>query len=163
MTTRVIYPGTFDPVTNGHSDLIQRAARMFDTVIVAVAASPSKQPLFSLEERVKLLEQAISANSNIEVIGFTGLLVDLAKQQNANVLLRGLRTGSDFEYEMQLADMNRQLDPNLESVFLTPGEGVSFISSTLIKEVAKHGGEIERFVAPHVAQAVSNKLAQLKN
>ncbi|MEE1676047.1 pantetheine-phosphate adenylyltransferase [Agarivorans aestuarii] len=160
MTTRVIYPGTFDPVTNGHSDLIQRAARMFDTVIVAVAASPSKQPLFSLEERVKLLEQAISANTNIEVIGFTGLLVDLAKQQNANVLLRGLRTGSDFEYEMQLADMNRQLDPNLESVFLTPGEGVSFISSTLIKEVAKHGGEIERFVAPHVAQAVSEKLAK---
>ncbi|BEU05280.1 phosphopantetheine adenylyltransferase [Agarivorans sp. OAG1] len=160
MTTRVIYPGTFDPVTNGHSDLIQRAARMFDTVIVAVAASPSKQPLFSLEERVKLLEQTISANTNIEVIGFTGLLVDLAKQQNANVLLRGLRTGSDFEYEMQLADMNRQLDPNLESVFLTPGEGVSFISSTLIKEVAKHGGEIERFVAPHVAQAVSKKLAK---
>ncbi|WP_221075325.1 MULTISPECIES: pantetheine-phosphate adenylyltransferase [Agarivorans] len=160
MTTRVIYPGTFDPVTNGHSDLIQRAARMFDTVIVAVAASPSKQPLFSLEERVKLLEQTISANTNIEVIGFTGLLVDLAKQQNANVLLRGLRTGSDFEYEMQLADMNRQLDPNLESVFLTPGEGVSFISSTLIKEVAKHGGEIERFVAPHVAQAVSEKLAK---
>ncbi|MPW31285.1 pantetheine-phosphate adenylyltransferase [Agarivorans sp. B2Z047] len=160
MTTRVIYPGTFDPVTNGHSDLIQRAARMFDTVIVAVAASPSKQPLFSLEERVKLLEQTISANTNIEVIGFTGLLVDLAKQQNANVLLRGLRTGSDFEYEMQLADMNRQLDPNLESVFLTPGEGVSFISSTLIKEVAKHGGEIERFVAPHVAKSVSKKLAK---
>ncbi|GGB03724.1 MULTISPECIES: pantetheine-phosphate adenylyltransferase [Agarivorans] len=159
MTTRVIYPGTFDPVTNGHSDLIQRAAKMFDTVIVAVAASPSKQPLFSLNERVALLEQGIQ-QTNIEVIGFTGLLVDLAKQQNASVLLRGLRTGSDFEYEMQLADMNRQLDPNLESVFLTPGEGVSFISSSLIKEVARHGGDIERFVAPHVAQAVAAKLNQ---
>ncbi len=160
MTTRVIYPGTFDPVTNGHRDLIQRAAKMFDTVIVAVAASPSKQPLFSLNERVALLEQGIQQN-NIEVIGFTGLLVDLAKQQNATVLLRGLRTGSDFEYEMQLADMNRQLDPNLESVFLTPGEGVSFISSSLIKEVARHGGDIERFVAPHVAQAVAAKLGQV--
>ncbi|MGY5451316.1 pantetheine-phosphate adenylyltransferase [Agarivorans sp. MS3-6] len=161
MTTRVIYPGTFDPVTNGHTDLIHRAARMFDKVIVAVAASPSKQPLFSLAERVQLLEQSLANTKNIEVIGFTGLLVDLAKQQNANVLLRGLRTGSDFEYEMQLADMNRQLDPNLESVFLTPGEGVSFISSSLIKEVAKHGGDIARFVAPHVAQAVSNKLPKV--
>ncbi|WP_432455393.1 MULTISPECIES: pantetheine-phosphate adenylyltransferase [unclassified Agarivorans] len=159
MTTRVIYPGTFDPVTHGHSDLIQRAARMFDKVIVAVAASPSKQPLFSLTERVQLLEQSIGTSSNIEVIGFTGLLVNLAKQQNASVLLRGLRTGSDFEYELQLADMNRQLDPNLESVFLTPGEGVSFISSSLIKEVAKHGGDINRFVAPHVAEAVAQKLA----
>ncbi|GDY27269.1 MULTISPECIES: pantetheine-phosphate adenylyltransferase [unclassified Agarivorans] len=159
MTTRVIYPGTFDPVTNGHSDLIKRAAKMFDKVIVAVAASPSKQPLFSLEERVALLEQTVTKANNVEVIGFTGLLVDLAKKQDANVLLRGLRTGSDFEYEMQLADMNRQLDPNLESVFLTPGEGVSFISSSLIKEVAKHGGDIERFVSPQVAQAVSAKLA----
>ncbi|WP_026958170.1 pantetheine-phosphate adenylyltransferase [Aliagarivorans taiwanensis] len=159
MSTKVLYPGTFDPVTNGHSDLIRRAAKMFDHVVVAVAASPSKQPLFSLEERVELLEEACSEWDNVSIIGFTDLLVNLAKQQQANVLLRGLRTGSDFEYELQLADMNRQLDPNLESVFLTPGEGVSFISSSLIKEVARHGGDIRGFVAPHVAKAVAEKLA----
>jgi pantetheine-phosphate adenylyltransferase len=157
MTTRVIYPGTFDPVTNGHSDLIGRAAKLFDEVVVGVANSPSKRPLFDLAERVQLVQQVTSTLPNVKVVGFSGLLVDFAKEHQANVLIRGLRAVSDFEYEFQLANMNRRLMPTLESVFLTPAEENSFISSTLVKEVALHGGDIRQFVDPVVAQAIAAK------
>ncbi|WP_421290820.1 pantetheine-phosphate adenylyltransferase [Aeromonas veronii] len=160
MTTRVIYPGTFDPVTNGHADLIDRAAKLFDEVVVGVANSPSKRPLFDLAERVQLVQQVTSTLPNVKVVGFSGLLVDFAKEHQANVLIRGLRAVSDFEYEFQLANMNRRLMPELESVFLTPAEENSFISSTLVKEVALHGGDIRQFVDPVVAQAIAAKQQQ---
>ncbi|MCG9722206.1 pantetheine-phosphate adenylyltransferase [Shewanella sp. Isolate7] len=154
--TRAIYPGTFDPITNGHADLIERAAKLFPKVIIAIAANPSKQPRFSLAERVALVEKVTAHLSNVEVIGFTGLLVDLAKEQKASVLVRGLRAVSDFEYEFQLANMNRRLSPDLESVFLTPAEENSFISSTLVKEVALHGGDVSQFVHASVARALGS-------
>ena len=136
MTNKLSYPGTFDPITNGHTDLIGRAARLFDEVVVGVANSPSKRPLFDLAERVLLAQQVTAHLPNVKVVGFSGLLVDFAREQQANVLIRGLRAVSDFEYEFQLANMNRRLMPELESVFLTPAEENSFISSTLVKEVA---------------------------
>lgn len=160
MSTRVIYPGTFDPITNGHLDLIQRAASMFNEVIVGVAVSSSKQPLFTLEERVELIKQTTQALSNVQVVGFSGLLVDFAKQYQANVLVRGLRTVSDFEYEFQLSNMNRHLMPELETVFLTPAPSNSFISSSLIKDVVKHGGDITPFVPTAVAQAINLKMVR---
>lgn len=154
MHTRAIYPGTFDPVTNGHADLIERAAKLFKHVVIGIAANPSKKPRFTLEERVKLLQIVTSHLDNVEVVGFSGLLVDFAKEQQASVLLRGLRAVSDFEYEFQLANMNRRLSSDLESVFLTPAEENSFISSTLVKEVAHHGGDVNQFVHPEVAKAL---------
>ncbi|EKT4487973.1 pantetheine-phosphate adenylyltransferase [Shewanella algae] len=156
--TKAIYPGTFDPVTNGHTDLIQRAAALFSHLVIGVAASPSKQPCFTLEERVAMLNKVTSHLDNVEVVGFTGLLVDFAKEQSANVLVRGLRAVSDFEYEFQLANMNRRLHPELESVFLTPAEENSFISSTLVKEVALHGGDVSQFVHPDVAKALVTRI-----
>lgn len=159
MSQRVIYPGTFDPITNGHSDLIGRAARLFGEVIVGVAASPSKRPLFDLDERVALAREITAHLPNVSVVGFSGLLVDFAKTHGATVLVRGLRAVSDFEYEFQLANMNRRLMPELESVFLTPAEENSFISSTLVKEVALHGGNIAQFVDARVASAIAAKLA----
>ncbi|GAB58151.1 pantetheine-phosphate adenylyltransferase [Rheinheimera nanhaiensis] len=158
MKINAIYPGTFDPLTNGHADLVQRAARMFDQVIVGVAANPSKQPLFSLDERVALAQQAFSNISNVRVIGFSGLLAKFAEQQNAQVLIRGVRAVADFEYEFQLASMNRQLNPALDSIFMTPSEKNTFISSTLVKEVCRHGGDISSFVPTHVEQALKSKL-----
>ncbi|SHI20996.1 pantetheine-phosphate adenylyltransferase [Ferrimonas marina] len=160
MSQRAIYPGTFDPLTNGHLDLIIRAARMFDTVVVGVAASSSKKPLFTLEERVALIQQVTAEVGNVEVVGFSGLLVDFAKQQQARVLVRGLRAVSDFEYEFQLANMNRRLYPELESVFLTPAEENAFISSSLVKEVALHGGEVTGFLPAPVVPALMAKLAK---
>ncbi|MCL1075573.1 pantetheine-phosphate adenylyltransferase [Shewanella dokdonensis] len=154
MHTRAIYPGTFDPVTNGHADLIDRAASLFPSLVIAVAANPSKQPRFSLQQRVAMLQTVTAHLANVEVMGFSGLLVDFAKQQQATVLVRGLRAVSDFEYEFQLASMNRRLYPGLESVFLTPAEENSFISSTLVKEVAIHGGDVSQFVHPEVATAL---------
>lgn len=158
MTIKAIYPGTFDPVTNGHTDLIFRASHLFNEVIVGVATSPSKQPRFNLEERVDMLKQVTQELSNVTVVGFSGLLVDFAKQHNASVLIRGLRAVSDFEYEFQLANMNRRLSPNLESVFLTPAEENSFISSTLVKEVALHHGDVGQFVHPVVQAALEKAL-----
>ncbi|QSX33623.1 pantetheine-phosphate adenylyltransferase [Shewanella avicenniae] len=152
-----VYPGTFDPVTNGHTDLIIRAASLFPKLIIAVAANPSKQPKFTLEQRVELLNLVTEQLDNVEVVGFSGLLVDFAKQHQATVLVRGLRAVSDFEYEFQLASMNRRLYPGLESVFLTPSEENSFISSTLIKEVALHGGDVQQFVHPKVMQALQQR------
>ncbi len=158
MTVKAIYPGTFDPVTNGHADLIERASRLFTHVIIGVAASPSKKPLFDLSHRVQLIEQVTQHLANVSVVGFSGLLVDFAKEHQANVLIRGLRAVSDFEYEFQLANMNRRLSPNLESVFLTPAEENSFISSTLVKEVALHHGDVSQFVHPVVQAALENTL-----
>ncbi|WP_404401207.1 pantetheine-phosphate adenylyltransferase [Idiomarina seosinensis] len=157
MHTKAIYPGTFDPVTNGHYDLIERAANLFHKVIVGVAESPSKKPIFTLQERVVLAQQVTDGLPNVSVVGFSGLLVNFAKDQQATVLLRGLRAVSDFEYEFQLANMNRRLHPELESVFLTPAEENSFISSTLVKEVALHGGDVSGFTDPRVASALIEK------
>ena len=154
MSIRAIYPGTFDPVTNGHSDLIVRASRLFGEVIVCVASSPSKKPRFTLEQRVEMIKQITKDLNNVTVVGFSGLLVDFAKQHQAQVLIRGLRAVSDFEYEFQLANMNRRLSPDLESVFLTPAEGNSFISSTLVKEVALHKGDVSQFVHPIIKAAL---------
>ncbi|WP_113906949.1 pantetheine-phosphate adenylyltransferase [Aliidiomarina celeris] len=162
MYTRAIYPGTFDPVTNGHTDLIERAAKLFNEVIVAVAANTSKQPLFSLEERVRLVEHVTAHLANVKVIGFSGLLADLAREQEARVLVRGLRAVADFEYEFQLANMNRRLFPELESVFLTPSEENSFISSTLVKEVALHKGDVDQFTNAEVARALRAEFARRK-
>ncbi len=153
----VIYPGTFDPLTNGHLDIIERAAKMFDHVIIGIAASPSKKTMFSLEERVDLAQQSTTHLSNVEVKGFSGLLVDFAEQEQATVLIRGLRTTVDFEYEFGLTTMYRRLKPDLESIFLTPAEEFAFLSSTIIREVAIHGGEVEQFVPPAVYTAIKNK------
>ncbi|RCU51074.1 MULTISPECIES: pantetheine-phosphate adenylyltransferase [Corallincola] len=161
MTTRVIYPGTFDPITNGHTDLIERAAKLFDEIIVGIAESPSKSPWFSLGERIKMAEQATQHLQNkVRVVGFSGLLVNFAKDHDATVMIRGLRAVSDFEYEFQLANMNRRLMPGLESVFLTPSESNSFISSTLVREVALHGGDVEQFVHPEVGQALMRLVSE---
>ncbi|MDO6543143.1 pantetheine-phosphate adenylyltransferase [Photobacterium sanguinicancri] len=156
--TTVIYPGTFDPITNGHLDLIERAAAMFDHVIVGIAASPSKKPLFNLQERVELATHITQHLNNVSIVGFSGLLVDFAKEYQANVLVRGLRAVSDFEYEFQLANMNRRLMPELETVFLTPAEENSFISSTIVKEVALHKGDVTQFVDPYVTAELIKKL-----
>lgn len=160
MTTRVIYPGTFDPITNGHLDLIERAAAMFDRVIVGVAYNPTKKPLFDLDERVALAQSVTQHLPNVEIVGFSGLLVNFAKEHNANILVRGLRAVSDFEYEFQLANMNRRLMPELETVFLTPAEENSFISSTIVKEVALHKGDVSQFVDPLITTALLEKFAK---
>ncbi|MEA1062830.1 pantetheine-phosphate adenylyltransferase [Erwinia sp. HR93] len=160
MQTRAIYPGTFDPITNGHLDIIQRAAVMFDELVIAVAASPHKKTLFSLDERVALVVQATAHLTGVSVIGFSNLMADFARAQHANILIRGLRAVADFEYETQLAQMNRHLMPELESVFLMPGKEWSFISSSLVKEVARHGGNVDDFLAPHVRHALLAKLHQ---
>jgi len=163
MSVKAIYPGTFDPVTNGHADLIERASRLFSEVVVGIAASPSKKPHFDLAERVALLKAVTQHLPNVSIVGFTGLLIDFAKEHEAKVLIRGLRAVSDFDYEFQLANMNRRLAPDLESVFLTPAEKNSFISSTLVKEVALHNGDVGQFVHPIVKQALDNSMRQDKD
>jgi len=156
----VLYPGTFDPITNGHIDLVERACRLFDNVIVAVAASSRKNPLFSLEERVELACDALSHLPNVSVVGFDILLVDFVKQQKAQAVLRGLRAVSDFEYEFQLANMNRALAPDMESLFLTPAEHLSFISSSIVREIAMLGGDVSKFVAQPVEAALQKKFGR---
>jgi pantetheine-phosphate adenylyltransferase len=158
MPVTAIYPGTFDPITNGHSDLIHRACRLFDKVVVAVAANPKKAPLFNLEERVELAQQVLVGLDNVEVCGFDSLLADFAHEQGATVILRGLRAVSDFEYEFQLAGMNRRLAPDVETLFLTPAEKYTFISSSLVKEVASLGGDVEDFVDAKVKAALNNRM-----
>ena len=157
---RVLYPGTFDPITKGHGDLIERASRLFDHIIIAVAASPKKNPLFPLEQRVALAREVTAHLQNVEVVGFSTLLAHFVKEQKANVFLRGLRAVSDFEYEFQLANMNRQLVPEVESMFLTPSEKYSYISSTLVREIAALGGDVSKFVRPAVEEALKNRFAQ---
>ncbi|MFP5349751.1 MAG: pantetheine-phosphate adenylyltransferase [Gammaproteobacteria bacterium] len=158
MTRAALYPGTFDPITNGHTDLIRRAERLFDRVIVAVAANPKKQPLFSLHERVELARAVLADHERVSVVGFDNLLVDFVRAQKAQVILRGLRAVSDFEFEFQLAGMNRRLAPEVETVFLTPAEQETFISASLVKEVALLGGDVTPFVDARVAAALAAKI-----
>ncbi|MBT5331580.1 MAG: pantetheine-phosphate adenylyltransferase [Porticoccaceae bacterium] len=153
----VIYPGTFDPITNGHIDLVERASYLFDKVYVAIASSTRKNPMFSLEERVEMTTTALTHLENVEVLGFDRLLVHLASELDAVAILRGLRAVSDFEYEFQLANMNRALSERLESIFLTPAEQFSYISSSLVKEIGSLGGDISPFVPPHVWKILSEK------
>ena len=148
MTKRAIYPGTFDPMTKGHVDLIERACKLFDEIVIAIAASEAKNPLFTLDERIQIAEKIFESNDKVKVVGFSGLLVDLAKDNDAKILIRGLRVVADFEYEFQLANMNRAMMPELESVFLTPKEQYSYISSSLVKEICKMGGDVSEFVDP---------------
>ncbi len=158
-TNTVIYPGTFDPITNGHVDLTERASTLFDRVVVAIAYSEKKTPLFSLEERVDLCQTSLAHLDNIEVVGFSNLLTDLAKDHDARCVLRGLRTASDFEYEFQLANMNRAMYPEFESIFLTPAENLSYISSSLVREIASLDGDIGPFVPAQVATALKERFA----
>ncbi|TKB47586.1 pantetheine-phosphate adenylyltransferase [Ferrimonas sediminicola] len=160
MTKIAIYPGTFDPITNGHLDLIKRSAKLFDKVVVGIATSASKQPLFDLDKRVELAKAITADMDNVEIQGFTGLLVDFAKAQKADVLIRGLRAVADFEYEFQLAGMNRHLHPEMETIFLTPAQKYTFISSSLVKDVAFHGGDVSTFLHPVVEQAVAEEMAR---
>ncbi len=155
-----VYPGTFDPITNGHSDLIERAANLFDRVIVAIsgASGAAKRPAFSLAERAAMAKEALACHDNIEVAVFESLLVDFVTERKANVILRGLRAVSDFEYEFQLAGMNRQLAPSVETLFLTPAEQYAYLSSTLVREVATLGGDVSRFVHPVVKEALRRRL-----
>lgn len=152
MPVVAVYPGTFDPVTNGHADLVARAVNLFDRVVVAIAANPNKTPLFDLDQRVSMAREVLQEYPQVEVCGFSELLVDFVRHQKANVILRGLRAVSDFEYEMQLASMNRHLAEDIETLFLTPSEQSSFISSSLVKEIALLGGTVDEFVHPCVAQ-----------
>ncbi|MCB1858231.1 MAG: pantetheine-phosphate adenylyltransferase [Gammaproteobacteria bacterium] len=149
-----VYPGTFDPITNGHSDLISRATVVFDKVIVAIAASPAKLPRFTLEKRVELARQVLTDFERVEIVEFNSLLVDFARECRADVILRGLRAVSDFEYEFQLASMNRRLAPKVETMFLTPADQFSYISSTLVREIAALGGDVSEFVHPCVVEAL---------
>ena len=160
MKITAIYPGTFDPITNGHVDLVQRACRLFDHVIVAIAAGSSgaKAPVFTLQERVALAQEVLTGCDNIEVCGFDTLLVDFMQEKGARVIIRGLRAVSDFEYEFQLASMNRKLAPEVETVFLTPAEQFSFISSSLVREIASLGGDVSPFVHAKVATALNNRI-----
>lgn len=157
MNITAIYPGTFDPITNGHIDLVHRASKLFEHVIVAVAINPTKTPAFNLSERVALAKETLADLPNVEVCGFEGLLVDIAREKQAQVIIRGLRAVSDFEHEFQLAGMNRHMEPNVETMFLTPAEQFSYISSSLVREVAALGGDVSAFVAPCVAQALANR------
>ena len=143
-----VYPGTFDPITRGHEDLVLRAASLFDRVVLAIADSPSKRPFFSLEERVQMATDALAGHPNIEITGFSGLLMDFLRNQGARIILRGLRAVSDFEYEFQMAGMNRKLYPDVETIFLTPGEQYMFISATMVREIAALGGDVSHFVNP---------------
>jgi pantetheine-phosphate adenylyltransferase len=150
MKRNAVYPGTFDPITNGHHDLLRRAASIFDRVVVAIAANPSKAPLLKLETRVDLAKKVLADLKNVEVLGYSGLTVDFARQNQLSVIVRGLRAVSDFEFEFQLATMSRHLSPDIETVFLTPHEPFSFISSTLVREIAVLGGNVKEFVHPIV-------------
>ncbi len=161
MNITAIYPGTFDPITNGHIDLIARAARIYDRLVVAIAVNQDKGPLFSLEERVQMVDKVTAGFANVDITGFDNLLVDCAKQNGANVILRGLRAVSDFEYEFQMAGMNRRLSPDLETMFLTPAEQYEFISSSMVREIAKLGGDVSSFVPYAVQQKLVEKFRKV--
>lgn len=157
MSNIAIYPGTFDPITKGHTDLIERAARLFDEVIVAVALNAQKTPCFSHQKRIELAQKILASQSNVRVCGFDILLIDFVQQCQANIILRGLRAVSDFEYEFQLAGMNRQLSPQIETLFLTPAQQFTYISSSLVREIAALGGDVSPFVHPYVVEALKEK------
>jgi pantetheine-phosphate adenylyltransferase len=156
-----VYPGTFDPITLGHEDQVRRAARLFDRVILAVADSRAKKPFFNLDERVEMAREVLGDVANIEVAGFSGLLMKFVQERSARVVVRGLRAVSDFEYEFQLAGMNRGLYPDVETVFLTPGERFMFISATIVREISVLGGDVSKFVPPVVAQRLAAKIRQM--
>ncbi len=161
MNNKAIYPGTFDPMTLGHADLARRAARIFDTVILGIADSRAKKPFFTLDERVEMARHVLKDLPNVEVIGFSGLLMKFVQQHQAKVVIRGLRAVSDFEYEFQLAGMNRDLYPDVETMFLTPGEQFMFVSATIVREISILGGDVSKFVHPHVAKQLAAKIKQL--
>jgi pantetheine-phosphate adenylyltransferase len=158
--TLIIYPGTFDPITHGHTDLVERACQLFDKVVVSIAKSEKKNPLFSLDERIALAKIALDHLENVEVVGFDYLMVHFAQDLNADAVLRGLRAVSDFEYEFQLANMNRALNPDTETIFMTPAEKHSYISSSLVREIASLNGNISPFVHPAVVEALKNKFSK---
>ncbi len=155
--TVAVYPGTFDPLTRGHEDLVRRASLLFDRVVVGVAESPAKAPLFPLDERVEIAREILEPFGNVEIVGFNGLLMNFLRAQGARVILRGLRAVSDFEYEFQMAGMNRKLYPDVETVFLTPAEEYMFISATMVREIARLGGDVGKFVQPVVLERLSTK------
>jgi pantetheine-phosphate adenylyltransferase len=159
-TTRAVYPGTFDPPTLGHEDVVRRASKLFSEVIVAVADSRRKGPHFTLEERVDMASQILAPYTNVRVVGFSGLLADFLKKQEANVILRGLRAVSDFEFEFQMAGMNRRLHPHVETLFLTPSDQFMFISSSIVREIATLGGDVSQFVHPLIAARLSAKMQE---
>ena len=157
MATRAMYPGTFDPFTNGHEDLVRRAARLFDHVVVAIGANPGKTPIFTLEQRIDLARRVLADVPNVEVASYTGLTVEFAEQRDLNVIVRGLRAVSDFEFEFQLSNMNRHIAREIETMFLTPQEQFTFISSTLVREIATLGGDVSEFVHPLVAEELAQR------
>lgn len=159
--TRAIYPGTFDPLTRGHEDLVRRAAKLFESLVVAVADSRGKNPIFSPDERLAIARETLNHYPNVEIVGFSGLLVNFVRQQKADVVIRGLRAVSDFEYEFQMAGMNRHLMPEVETIFMTPTDQYQFISGTLVREIALMGGDVSKFVAPSVQEWLRKKLVQL--
>ncbi len=161
MTIKAVYPGTFDPITAGHEDLARRASKLFDHVILAVADSKSKKPLFTLDERVAIARESLKDFKNVEVMGFSGLLMNLVQQHDARVVLRGVRAVSDFDYEFQLAGMNRQLYPDVETIFMTPGEQYAYVSATLVREISILGGDVRKFVSPLVAGRLAEKVKQM--
>ena len=161
MGRKAIYPGTFDPITLGHEVLVRRAARLFDEVVLAVADSRSKRPMFTLAERIELARSALADVSNVTVVGFSGLLMHFVREQGAKVVLRGVRAVSDFDYEFQLAGMNRKMHPEVETVFMTPGEQHMFLSATLVREISILGGDVEKFVSPEIAKRLKVKIKDL--
>ena len=156
---KVVYPGTFDPFTRGHEDLVRRASRLFDAVVVGIADSEAKRPFFSTEERIAMTREVLRPYPNVEVLGFSALLMDFVHAQGARVILRGLRAVSDFEYEFQMAGMNRNLHPEIETLFLTPDEKYMFVSATIVREIARFGGDVSKFVHPLVAERLQRKIA----
>lgn len=158
MKLKVVYPGTFDPLTRGHEDIVRRAAGLFSEVIVAVAHNPAKKPFFELAERVEMATEVLSDCANVQVMGFSGLLMQFVQDQGAHVLIRGLRAVSDFEYEFQLAGMNRKLFPEMETLFLTPAEQFMFVSASLVREVALLGGDVTQFVSPLIQKRIVSKI-----
>ena len=157
---KVVYPGTFDPFTRGHEDLVRRASRLFDAVVVAIADSELKHPFFSADERIEMAREVLRPFPNVEVLGFSALLMQFVRDQGAQAILRGLRAVSDFEYEFQMAGMNRNLYPDVETLFLTPDEKYMFISATIVREIARFGGDVSKFVHPHVAEQLRRKAAR---
>ena len=160
MTIKAVYPGTFDPITAGHEDITRRASKLFDSVVLAVADSQSKKPLFTLDERVAMARESLQNLKNVEVMGFSGLLMNFVQQHGAHAVVRGVRAVTDFDYEFQLAGMNRQLFPDVETIFMTPGEQYAYVSATLVREISILGGDISKFVSPLVAARLAEKVKQ---
>ena len=157
----IVYPGTFDPITNGHIDLVERASKLFGIVVIGIASNRQKSPLFSIEERIELAVECLKHIPNVEIYGFDSLLVDFVEQCNADAIMRGLRAVSDFEYEFQMANMNRALSPEIESIFLTPSEKFSYISSSLVREISSLKGDVSQFVPANVAEALADRLQEI--